>query len=253
MQITFDFARPTNRIPLMRERLRSAFDGYRPHNIREPVGQLLKSMISSRTKDAVSLRSYEKLIRRYPRWRDLAAAPVASIEETIRDVTFAPDKALNVKASLPIIAGEYPDFDLSGLKLRSVRQALGWLERLPGVGRKVAASTLNFSTLAMPAFVVDTHVIRVMARFGIVKRGASTEATYEAVMTAVPDWTAFELSEFHVQVKRLGQTHCHFDSPDCPRCPLMAECRAAQASHAIRSAHGAVPRERAPSPPAPHR
>lgn len=34
-----------------------------------------------------------------------------------------------------------------------------------------------------------------------------------AVMAAVPDWTAFELSEFHVLTKRLGQLFCRFGNP----------------------------------------
>ena len=225
MQITFDFAQPTNKIPLMRQELREMFAGYRPLNIREPIGQLVKSMISSRTKDEVSLRSYEKLLRRFPRWQDLAAAPVKAIEETIREVTFAPEKAGYLKESFRLIALGYPDFDLSRLKTRSVPQALAWLEKLPGVGRKVAASTLNFSTLEMPAFVVDTHVIRVLGRFGIVGSRASTEATYDAVMTAVPGWTALELSEFHVLVKRLGQTFCPFDEAACGKCALRPHCR----------------------------
>ncbi|WP_226951204.1 endonuclease III domain-containing protein [Rhizobium terrae] len=209
----------------MRESLRAAFAGYRPHNVRKPVGQLVKSMISSRTKDGVSLRAYEKLVRRYPRWEMLAAAPFAEIERVIHEVTFAADKAGYVKESLRLVARVYPDFDLSSLKNRSVPEALSWLETLPGVARKVAASTLNFSTLAMPAFVVDAHVIRVLARFGIVGPRADTRTTYDAVMSAVPDWTAFELSEFHVMVKRLGQTFCRFETADCSRCPLRRYCR----------------------------
>lgn len=225
MQTFFEFAAPSDDVPLMRDRLRAAFRGYRPHNIREPVGQLLKSMISSRTKDAVSLRSYESLVGSYPSWLDLAQASTGNIERAIRDVTFAPEKAAHIKEALRLVALISPDFDLSWLKQRPVPQALEWLETLPGVGRKVAASTLNFSTLAMPAFVVDTHVIRVLARFGIVGVRADTITAYAAVMARVPHWSAHELSEFHVLIKQLGQTHCRFEHADCHLCPLRGICR----------------------------
>lgn len=227
MQTFFDFAAPSNDLPLMRERLRMAFGGYRPHNIREPTGQLIKSMISSRTKDAVSLRSYEKLVRHYSSWRDLASASCSEIRQIIDEVTFAPEKSGYVKEALRLIALVSVDFNLSWLKEKSVPQALAWLETLPGVGRKVAASALNFSTLAMPAFVVDTHIIRVLGRFGIVGERADTITVYEAVMSSVPNWTAHELSEFHVLVKQLGQTHCRFERAACDRCSLRQRCRSA--------------------------
>ncbi|MFB9950821.1 endonuclease III domain-containing protein [Rhizobium puerariae] len=220
----------------MREGLRSAFAGYRPHNIREPVGQLVKSMISSRTKDEVSLRAYQNLTKRYRRWSDLAKASVAEIERSISSVTYANDKASYVRDALGLIARDHPDFDLSFLRELSVPEALAWLQALPGVGRKVAASTLNFSTLAMPAFVVDTHVLRVLIRFGVVGARADIEAANEAVMAAVPHWTAFELSEFHVLTKRLGQLSCRFDDPSCSECPLKTHCRFAGSAAMARTA-----------------
>lgn len=245
MQFAFDFGAPID-ISLMREGLRSAFAGYRPHNIREPIGQLVKSMISSRTKDEVSLRSYQKLITCYPRWDDLAAAPVAGIERAIVEVTHAKDKASHVKEALGLIAGEHPDYDLSFLKKFSVPEAVAWLRALPGVGPKVAASTLNFSTLAMPAFVVDAHVLRVLSRFGVVGPRADIATAYDVVMAAVPDWSAFELSEFHVLTKRLGQVFCRFDNPLCLECPVRRHCRFA--GSAARPVSGATPsRSRLPA------
>lgn len=243
MQIAFDFGAPTD-IALMRAGLRSAFAGYRPHNIREPIGQLIKSMISSRTKDEVSLKAYRRLVECYPRWSELAGAPVPDIERAINDVTHAKDKASYVKETLGLIAGDHPDFDLSFLKGLSVPEALAWLQALPGVGPKVAASTLNFSTLAMPAFVVDTHVLRVLARFGVVGPRADIAAAYHAVMAAVPDWTAFELSEFHVLSKRLGQLSCRFDNPLCGECPLRQHCRFAGSAAGARISRSPLPADR---------
>ncbi|WP_440410849.1 hypothetical protein [Neorhizobium petrolearium] len=36
---------------------------------------------------------------------------------------------------------------------------------------------------------------------------------------------AFELSEFHVLTKRLGQLFCGFGNPRCSECPVRQYCR----------------------------
>ncbi|MEO9336344.1 endonuclease [Mesorhizobium sp. SB112] len=223
MQEIFDFGARAD-ITLLRDTLRPV-SPQREIFRRAPIGQLVKSMISSRTKDADSLAAYENLTRKYPTWIDLLLAEPEEIEATIAIVSYADRKAGQVKQTLNQIHEGHPDFDLTFLGHMTVDQALDWLERLPGVGRKVAASTLNFSTLNMPAFVVDTHVMRVLQRFGIAPMNADIERTYTCVMAATVGWSPFELVELHVVTKLLGQAVCHFRRPDCRVCPLADHCQ----------------------------
>jgi endonuclease-3 len=130
---------------------------------RRPLGQLVKSMISSRTRDAVSLRAYQRLGQRWRRAAELAKAAPPVIERTIFDVTFAEKKAVYLPAALGMIEQDRPDFTLDFLAGLEVEEALAWLERLPGVGRKVATAALNASTLRRPVFIVDSHVHRVLS------------------------------------------------------------------------------------------
>jgi endonuclease-3 len=232
MQLAFDFG-GVHDLAWIRERLRRHFGAPIPPAPRTPIGQLVKSLISSRTRDEVSLASYDKLVGRYGDWPALKAAPVAEIEGVIAEVTFADVKARDLSQTLRILSDKHPDYDLDFLAALPVPRALASLEVLPGVGRKVAASTLNFSTLQMPAFVIDTHVMRVLRRFGFVRDKADIEPAYQRVMEMAHDWSAADLTGLHVLVKRLGQLFCRPGASQCGDCPLRERC--AYASLALRT------------------
>lgn len=229
MQMAFDFG-AVGDMAWMRDQLRSRFG--QPDRVcsRAPIGQLVKSSISGRTLDEVSLAAYRRLVEAYPEWPALAAASTGDVEVLIGDVTFPDVKARHLGDALRAIGARHPDFDLAFLGRLSVAEALAWLERLPGVGRKVSASTLNFSTLDMPAFVVDSHILRVLSRYGFVRRKAGTRTAYDAAMAASPRWSAAELAELHILMKRLGQTICRLNRARCPDCPIRQRCKTAAAS-----------------------
>jgi len=229
MQMTFDFGAVAD-IAWVRNQLKLFFGRLDRISLRSPIGQLVKSSISNRTLDEVSLAAYQRLIEAYPEWSALAAAPTGDVEALIGDVTFPIGKARKLGDALRDIEARHPDFDLNFLGRLSVAEALAWLERLPGVGRKVSASTLNFSTLSMPAFVVDMHVLRVLSRYGFVRARADTRNAYDAVMAACPRWSAAELIELHILMKRLGQTICRHDHARCRDCPIRRRCKTAAAS-----------------------
>jgi hypothetical protein len=111
---------------------------------------------------------------------------------------------------------------LAELELDSARW---WLQGLPGVGVKVAASVLNFSPLNMRALVVDTHVHRVAGPLGLIPASYDTAHAYRALMDMVPDsWTAEDLYELHWLMKGLGQLLCSHHAPRCGACALKATC-----------------------------
>lgn len=202
MQPAFDFARSD--LSGWLRQLKAAGGDPLPVPRRTPLGQLIKSMLSARTRDAVSKAAYDTLVARYPSPQLLARASAAAIERVVAPVTFAEDKAANVAAALARIGRERPDFDLAFLAERPLVAALAWLERLPGVARKVSASCLNASTLAMPVMIVDTHVLRALQRLRFVGPAADFLAASKAVTAAMPDWSGDDFLAFHILVKRLG-------------------------------------------------
>ena len=225
MQDSFDFAAPE--IARWRARLTPSLGRLVDPPRRPPLRQLIKSLIGSRTKDAVSLAAFHRLLVRWPEPGSLAAASPTSVEREIAIVTFADVKAEHLVETLRMIEREHPDSDLGFLGAMRVEDALAWLERHPGVGRKVAAATLNASTLKRPVFIVDTHVHRVLQRIGFVGEKASARAASELVTASASSLSADDLLELFAQMKELGQTICRFDIPHCSLCPLVDCCRTA--------------------------
>lgn len=205
--------------------LRSAFDGLPHPPRRRPVGQLIKSLISSRTRDAVSLAAFHALRDRFGVAAAIAAAEPEEVAKVIAPVTFFDVKAERLVAALRMIANDDPTLRLNHLAALSTTDALVWLERLPGVGRKTAASVLNFSTMDRPVLVVDSHVVRVLARLGLTSRDAA--AASERVSATWVFATAADFRDLHVALKKLGQQVCRWDVPQCRACPLESSCATA--------------------------
>lgn len=185
-------------------------------------------MISARTRDAVSIAAYDRLKARYGTPAALARAAPEAVAGVIHDVTFADAKAAHVVAALRQVGGD-GGFTLDHLATRPLADALGWLERLPGVARKVSASTLNASTLGRPVMMVDTHVLRVLGRLGLIDAAADNRAASEAVTAAMPAWGGEDFLGFHIALKRLGQAVCRWDVPVCDACTLADDCPTALA------------------------
>ncbi len=203
----------------------------------DPVSQLVFSMLGARTLGTVSLQTFEGLRYRYRRWEDLRDAPEDEIGAAIKQVTFPEAKAAYLKASLQKITDLQGRLALDFLEAYTVPEALSWLETLPGVGRKISAAILNFSTLCKKAMVIDTHHQRIMQRLGLAARTAGISDVYDRVMPCVPEtWSADRVEKHHWLVKRLGQTLCRRRDRFCPQCPLEDLCPTARA--------GPLPRRR---------
>lgn len=227
MQESFFFVRESP-IPLWRASLRrwcgEAVDPPRER----PVGQLVRSLLGSITRDAVSSAAFRALKQRYGRAEALADADPKEVERIIAPVRSSDRKAGWLVAAVRQLRGEFPDLNLDFLAAWPISHSVTWLEQLPGVGPKVAAAMLNFSTLRLPVFVADTHVLRVLGRLGLVAANAGARRANEAVTSAMPGWTADDFRSFHVQLKYLGQTVCRWDEPDCTVCPLASHCETAR-------------------------
>ena len=208
----------------IRDRLKIAFGRERAAFRVSPINQFIRSFISSRTMDWQFGRAFTRLLDRFSGPEALADAPVAEIEAALEGIQFADKKARELKDALLHIRTRAGAVDLEFLADLDVDAALLWLEQIRGVGRKISAATLNFSALRKRSFVVDTHIIRIMRRFGFVKPNAETEDVYDAVMQAAGDMSAEDLYEFHWHLKRLGQNTCKAFQTSCNACPLSESC-----------------------------
>ena len=190
----------------------------------DPTSQFVRAFIASRTYDVVSSRAFARLVARYRSWDEVAASSQRDLASVLAGVTYREEKAANLKGALRTIRARSGAIDLEFLADLPVETGLLWLENIYGVGRKIAAATLNFSTLRKRAFVIDTHILRVMRRYGFVGPRADTMAVYDAVMASAQGFEADDLYVLHWQLKTLGQRICRHAQVSCESCPLSDVC-----------------------------
>jgi endonuclease-3 len=213
-------------LPPVRDRLRQVFgDLEAPERRMDPVSQLIRAMLGSRTYDEVSWAAFFRLQQAYPGWTGLAQATADEIEPIIDPVTFADQKARQLPILIRLITLRRGELELDFLAREPVEEAMFWLVQLNGVGVKCAAATLNFSRLNRPAMVVDGHVHRVARRLGLTARTGDETVAYHAIMEQAPaDWAAEDFLELHRLMKSHGQSICSHFEPACGLCVLRDLC-----------------------------
>ncbi len=191
----------------------------------DPVTELVLTLLSQNTSDTNSGRAFQQLLRRYPDWDAVLAAPVEELEETIRPGGLARTKAPRMQALLAQLQERLgPDWDASRLATMPIDEAKAWLTELPGVGPKTAACVLLFS-LGRAALPVDTHVHRVSQRLGLIGAKTSAVAAHDMLEAQMP---AERFYAFHVSVIRHGRRVCQARQPRCGVCVLRDRCPSAQ-------------------------
>jgi endonuclease-3 len=219
------FPQPVDtRLPQLHAALLARYGRPAPRVQRDPLSQLIYSLLASRTKtedsDAVMLR----LQARYATWDEFRDAPLAEVEQAIAGVTFPEVKAPRIKAALMGITARYGSLTLEFLAKYRTDKIREWLEGFEGVGAQVSAAVVNFSTLRRRALCVDANHLRVTQRLALTPR-ADAAMTETRLMRLVPeDWDAAMLDEHHSLVKLHAQTLCTFSEPKCAGCPLLERC-----------------------------
>ena len=178
--------------------------------IDRPFETLVSTILSLRTKDAVTEQASKRLLGRASSPREIASVPVREIERLIYPVGFYRTKANNLRKTCRILMDEY-----AGKVPRDLEELL----KLPGVGRKTAnlVVTVGYGDYGI---CVDTHVHRITNIWGYVE-------------TKSPDETEFALREklprkhwktFNDILVTFGQNLCVPISPWCSRCPIQSSC-----------------------------
>ena len=208
---------PKERVRRIRDRLREMYG--RPVNLphREPVDELVRTILSQATSDANRDRAFASLVERFPEWEQVRDAPVGEIEKAIRPGGLSKQKAPRIKQVLEQLG---PDLDLDWLEAADREEAISFLTSLPGVGRKTAACVQVF-TWDHPEVPVDVHVYRVGGRLGLFRPNASFEEAHDEMLRLVDPDDAYE---FHMNLIRHGRERCR-PKPRCGECGLIRMCR----------------------------
>ncbi|MBV7265300.1 endonuclease III domain-containing protein [Erythrobacter ani] len=202
---------------------------------RSPEWVLVHGVIGAQTRTAASNASTDALLADYESWETVAALPVEELKARLIRQTFPSVAATRLKDCLNRIIELRGSVDLRHLSNLETADAIAWLETLPGVARKIAAGVMNTSVFNRRAMVIDGHHRRIMQRMGIVPAKADTARTYDALMPVLPqEWTAEDMDEHHLLLKKLGQTYCRPRKPHCEECPVRPDCATGTGKEAVR-------------------
>ena len=207
----------------IRDRLREVYGIPRVAPHREPVAELILTVLSQSTNDRNRDVAYLALRDRFPDWGDVRDAPVDEVEEAIRPGGISQVKSARIKSILRVVTDtglELGELSLDWLAEVSVPEAQAYLCSLPGVGRKTAACVLLFS-FGMRDVPVDTHVSRVGTRLGLFRPGAPFIELHDTMLALTPRGQELEL---HLNLLRHGRRTCHARRPACESCALLQMC-----------------------------
>jgi len=201
-------------------RLEGRFGPAPPRPARDPLSELVLTILSQNTSDLNTHRAETSLRSAFPRWEDVLTAPVEAIETAIRVGGLSNLKAPRIRSVLAEVKRREGSLSLGRLAALPLPEVLDYLESIPGVGPKTAACVALFA-LGKPAFPVDTHVHRVARRLGLIGLTDDAAAAHRRLAEAVAPGRRYP---FHVHLIELGRAICHARRPQCEACPLTREC-----------------------------
>jgi len=172
---------------------------------------LIATILSARTQDATTAAASERLFRRAPDARRLAALPTRTIATCIYPVSFYRTKARHVKATCRALLDRFDG---------RVPGTMEELLTLPGVGRKTANLVLILGFKSLRNICVDIHVHRISNRLGWVQT-TTPERTEQALYARVPArWWPY----LNLYLVTWGQNVCRPTHPRCGDCAVAERC-----------------------------
>jgi endonuclease-3 len=185
-----------------------------------PFETLVGTILSQNTNDLNRDRAMEKLQRRFQITPEaLSQAPIDELIECIRPAGLYRVKGPRIKQISSIVLDRFRG-DLDYVLKRDPAEARSMLMELPGVGYKTADILLAF-VARYPTIPVDTHVMRVSKRLGVVGKKAGYEETRLALERLVSPKSRRRM---HLALIRFGREICKAPVPLCPQCLVNRRC-----------------------------
>jgi endonuclease-3 len=186
----------------------------------DPLSELILTILSQATTDINSRRAFESLKNRFPDWESARRARPSSIAAAIKSCGLANAKSVSIKNALNEIRKRRGELDLSFLQTSPIEEAREFLTSLSGVGPKTAACVLLFAC-DREVFPMDTHILRITKRVGLVPQKLNDEQSHSLMEQLVPPKKHYPL---HVNLIRHGRQVCRPKNPKCDRCSLIEHC-----------------------------
>ncbi len=177
----------------------------------QPHELLIATRLSAQCTDKRVNMVTPALFERFKSIDEFAEADVSEVEELIRTCGLFKTKAQDIVSMCVMLR------DIYGGK---VPDSIAELTKLPGVGRKTANLIVG-DLYGQPAYVCDTHVIRLTNRLGLsdTKDAAKVEKQLREVIPSG------ESLKFCHRLVHHGRGVCIARAPKCEACVLRNVCR----------------------------
>lgn len=176
-----------------------------------PWELLVATILAAQCTDARVNTVTPELFRRWPGPAELAAAPLADLEELIHPTGFFHNKAKNLLGCAKVLMEKY-----QGKMPASIAE----LVTLPGVARKTANVVLFGGFGINEGIAVDTHVRRISFRLGLTESQEPTVIERD-LMAIFPQE---EWGRLNLRMVSFGRDICKARKPACLQCELANLC-----------------------------
>jgi endonuclease-3 len=164
-----------------------------PLDHKDPYTLLIAVLLSAQSTDVRVNQITPKLFERADTPQKMVKLETEMIREIIKPVGLSPAKSKAIKGLSEILLMDYNG---------EVPKELEALEKLPGVGHKTASVVVS-QAFGIPAFPVDTHIHRLMYRWGL-SSGKNVVQTEKDAKSLFPErlW-----NKLHLQIIFYGREY----------------------------------------------
>ena len=172
----------------------------------DPYTLLIAVLLSAQSTDVRVNQITPLLFAKARSPKDMVKLSVEEIRDIIRPVGLSPMKSKGIHGLSEILLEQYDG---------QVPQTYEALEALPAVGHKTAAVVLS-QAFGIPAFPVDTHIHRLLYRWGL-SNGKNVVQTERDAKRLFPEkkWNAL-----HLQIIWYGREYCPARGWDITKDPI---------------------------------
>lgn len=175
-----------------------------------PFQLLIATILSAQTTDVKVNQVTKELFKEYPDVHAFMSLSEADLGQKIKTIGLHKSKAKNIMKTCRMLIELYDG------EVPNNREEL---VKLAGVGRKTANVVLS-NAFNVPAMAVDTHVLRVSNRIGLVKSKTPDQTEAQLTKLLPPErWT----KTHHLLIWH-GRRICNARKPNCGECPLLDLC-----------------------------
>ncbi len=185
-----------------------------PLDHKTPFQLMVAVILSAQCTDKQVNKVTPKLFGKYPTPELLSKINLKELEDIIKSTGFYHNKAKNILKTSQRLTEQYNS---------KLPEDIETLTKLPGIGRKTA-NVIVAQAFDKPGFAVDTHVIRLLNRIGIV----DTDNPVKIEFTVRGLLPLEILDNYSLLLITHGRACCKARKPDCQNCVINKLCKSSQ-------------------------